>query len=138
VLGSLASAPLPPVRLASEEELRAAAASALLVDRIGRFVAWLGEGRRLTQAGNLAVADGKELLGVLGVADVADARVQERLPDSGTRDLLVALYQADEPVPLGDLAASAWEDVERVFDLGEDPRQLEFPNLLRAVRKSFR
>ena len=217
VLESLASAPLPPVRLAPEEELRAAAGSAPLVARLGRFVAWLGEGRRLTQAGNLTVADGKELLGVLGIADVTDARVQERLArvrsaadlaeiglvtslatraglarvrrgrlvstrrgrslagqplevwervlealadlgplgvdwagawrpfwveflDSGTRDLLVALYQADEPVPLEDLAASAWEEVERVFDLGEDPRQLELwrTGVARDVERSVR
>src|ERR687897_1641442 len=217
VLESRASAPLPPVRLAPEEELRAAAGSAPLVARLGRFVAWLGEGRRLTQAGNLTVADGKELLGVLGIADVTDARVQERLArvrsaadlaeiglvtslatraglarvrrgrlvstrrgrslagqplegwergleapadlgplgvdwagawrpfwveflDSGTRDLLVALYQADEPVPLEDLAASAWEEVERVFDLGEDPRQLELwrTGVARDVERSVR
>ncbi len=217
VLESLASAPLPPVRLASEEELRAAAGSAPLLVRLGRFVAWLGEGHRLTQAGNLTVADGKELLGVLGVVDVTDAGVQERLArvrsaadlaeiglvmslakraglarvrkgrlvrtrrgrslavqpldvwervlealadlgplgvdwaggwrpfwveflDSGTRDLLVALYQADEPVPLDDLAASAWEEVERVFDLGEDPRQLELwrNGVVRDVERSVR
>jgi hypothetical protein len=217
VLESPASAPLPPVRLASEEELRAAAGSAPLLVRLGRFVAWLGEGRRLTQAGNLTVADGKELLGVLGVVDVTDAGVQERLArvrsaadlveiglvtslakraglarvrrgrlvstrrgrrlagqplevwegvlealadlgplgvdwagawrpfwveflDSGTRDLLVALYQADEPVPLDDLAASAWEEVERVFDVGEDPRQLELwrNGVARDVERSVR
>jgi hypothetical protein len=202
VLEPVPPPPFPPVRLAPEEELAAAAASSLLVQRLGRFVAWLGEGRRLTQAGNLTVADGKELLGVLGVTEVTDPRTQERLRrvrssadiaevgfltglakgaglarprrgrlvstkrgrtlagqplevweqvlevltdlgplgaawqggwrpfwveflDRGTRDLLVALYRAGEPVPLDDLAASAWDDVDRAFDLGDDPSKLE-------------
>jgi len=59
----------PPVRLSPEAELAAAAAAAPAVERLRRFMAWLGPGRKLTQTGRLTLADGKDLLGVLGTDD---------------------------------------------------------------------
>jgi hypothetical protein len=59
----------PPVELPPVEQLQEAAATAPTVRRLRALVEWAGEGRRLTPAGNLTVADGKELAGLLGLAD---------------------------------------------------------------------
>ena len=58
-----------PVELAPLPELQAAAAAAPTVRRLRALVAWLGEGRKLTAAGNLTLADGKELARLLGLVD---------------------------------------------------------------------
>jgi hypothetical protein len=59
----------PPVELAPLPELRAMAAAAPTVRRLRALVEWLGEGRKLTAAGNLTPADGKELARLLGLVD---------------------------------------------------------------------
>jgi hypothetical protein len=59
----------PPVELAPLPQLQAAAAAAPTVRRLRALVEWLGEGRKLTGAGNLTLADGKELARLLGLAD---------------------------------------------------------------------
>ncbi|HYT26090.1 MAG TPA: hypothetical protein VEP73_06380 [Actinomycetota bacterium] len=69
---------LPPVWLPTGAELAGAAAAAPAVERLHRFVAWLGTGRKLTQSGRLTLADGKELVGVLGTGDVVDPRIGDR------------------------------------------------------------
>jgi hypothetical protein len=58
-----------PVELAPLPQLQAAAAAAPTVRRLRALVEWLGEGRKLTGAGNLTLADGKELARLLGLAD---------------------------------------------------------------------
>jgi Plasmid pRiA4b ORF-3-like protein len=58
-----------PVELAPLLELQAAAAAAATVRRLRALVEWLGEGRKLTAAGNLTLADGKELARLLGLED---------------------------------------------------------------------
>jgi hypothetical protein len=63
---------LPPVRLATEAELAAAADAALAVERLRRFTRWVGQGRKLTQKGRLTLADGKALVELLGTADTVD------------------------------------------------------------------
>jgi Plasmid pRiA4b ORF-3-like protein len=60
---------VPPVELAPLPQLRAAAAAAPTVRRLRALVEWLGAGRRLTAAGNLTLADEKELTRLLGLAD---------------------------------------------------------------------
>ena len=59
----------PPVELAPLPRLQAAAAAAPTVRRLQALVEWLGEGRKLTAAGNLTPADGKELARLLGLED---------------------------------------------------------------------
>jgi hypothetical protein len=66
---------LPPVRLPSEGELAAAADAAPVVERLRRFTAWVGEGRKLTQKGRLTIADGKALVTLLGTGDRVDPLV---------------------------------------------------------------
>ena len=68
-----------PVELAPLPELQAAAAAAPTVRRLRALVEWLGEGRRLTAAGNLTLADGKELARLLGLVD------PDRLAGPGVR-----------------------------------------------------
>ena len=65
----LAPARFTAVELAPLRELQVAAAAAPTVRRLRALVGWLGEGRRLTSAGNLTLADGKELARLLGLVD---------------------------------------------------------------------
>jgi hypothetical protein len=58
-----------PVELAPLPQLQAAAAAAPTVRRLRALVEWLGEGRKLTAAGNLRLADAKELARLLGLED---------------------------------------------------------------------
>jgi len=59
----------PPVELPPPEALQEAATTAPTVRRLRALAEWVGEGRKLTPNGNLTVADGKELAGLLGLAD---------------------------------------------------------------------
>jgi hypothetical protein len=62
----------PPVRLAPQAELVAAADAAPAVERLRRFTSWVGQGRKLTQKGRLTLADAKALVELLGTADKVD------------------------------------------------------------------
>ncbi len=74
VLGSM-----PPVVLAPEDELRALAADAVLVRRLAALVGYVGAGCAVTDRGNLKLADGKELVGVLGTDDRFDEQIGDRV-----------------------------------------------------------
>jgi hypothetical protein len=67
---------LPPVRLPSQDELAPAAEATPAIERLRRFIAWVGEGsgngRKLTQKGRLTLADGKALVELLGTGDRTD------------------------------------------------------------------
>lgn len=60
----------PPVRLAPEDELAAAARVAPAMARLAAFVAWVGDGRPLDDDGELIPADAEALAGVLGLDPV--------------------------------------------------------------------
>jgi hypothetical protein len=80
-----------PVEVAPPPVLRAAAASAPTVQRLRALVDWLGEGHKLTAAGNLRLADGEELARLLGLVDpdrLADLRVRSARDIAGL-ELLV-------------------------------------------------
>jgi len=64
--------PLPPVVLAPQAELEAAAAESRTLGRIARLVEYVGAGRALTQKGNLKLADGKQLVALLDTGDEFD------------------------------------------------------------------
>jgi Plasmid pRiA4b ORF-3-like protein len=90
-LPELAAPELPPVELAPLEELQAAAAAAPTLRRLRALVEWLGEGRKLTAAGNLTLADGRELAGLLGLVDpdrLAGMRVRSSRDIAGLELLL--------------------------------------------------
>jgi hypothetical protein len=69
----------PPVELPTVAELREAAAGVKILRGLRTLVEWVGEGRKLTAGGNLTVADGKELAGLLGMVD------PDQLPDLRVR-----------------------------------------------------
>jgi hypothetical protein len=58
---------LPPVSLATTDELTTLAAAAPLATRLRTFVAWVGTGRILTSTKRLRIADAKELADLLDV-----------------------------------------------------------------------
>ena len=57
---------LPPVVLAPEDEVRAAAGETVVVQQVRDLVGFVGNGRKLTDKGNLILADGKALQTLLG------------------------------------------------------------------------
>jgi hypothetical protein len=67
--------PLPVVALADDVTLAESAAQALALVRILRFVDWVGTGRALTATGRLRLADARELISVLNLADVIDPQI---------------------------------------------------------------
>lgn len=71
--------PLPPVTLPSPEELEAAALGSLGLSRLRRLVEFVGDGRPLTDRGNLKVADGKALIEILGTDDLLGPPVRGEL-----------------------------------------------------------
>ncbi len=82
ILGALPGLPplpaLPPVVLAPRSELEAAARAAVLLERVRRFVRYVGAGRELTGTGNLRLADGRELVALLETGDVIDPVIGDR------------------------------------------------------------
>lgn len=58
----------PPVVLAPTDELERAAVASPIVARLSAFVRAIGKGRKLTQQGNLTLADGRALVESLGRA----------------------------------------------------------------------
>ncbi len=70
--------PLPPVALAPTNELTRAAEDAALLRRVGMFVEYVGDGRALTDNGNLRLADARELIELLGTGDRMDPQFSDR------------------------------------------------------------
>ncbi|MEV0614765.1 hypothetical protein AB0I81_15655 [Nonomuraea sp. NPDC050404] len=69
-IGEERAFPQPPVRLPSASELTAAAASSRTVQRLITLADWVGkDGRALTGAGNLRVADAVEVSALLGTGE---------------------------------------------------------------------
>lgn len=66
--------------LSEDDTLTAAAQATPLVRQLGAFVEWVRKGHKLTQAGNLQVADGKALVEVLGTGDTVDPRTGGHAP----------------------------------------------------------
>ncbi|MGF1618766.1 MAG: hypothetical protein ACFCU2_13335 [Acidimicrobiia bacterium] len=60
---------LPPISLPPDEELAAAAASSVWVDRVRKLMGYIGEGRAVTARGNLKLVDGPPLIEALGTND---------------------------------------------------------------------
>ncbi|MDP8932524.1 MAG: hypothetical protein M3O70_29235, partial [Actinomycetota bacterium] len=70
---------LRPVALPQPDELEAAARASPALQRLGRFAQYAGEGRPLTQRGNLRLADARELVEILDTHDQVDERIGERV-----------------------------------------------------------
>ena len=78
-LGADLVAPLPPIALPPTEELESAARHAVWFTRLQRLVRYVGEGRPLTERGNLKLADGKTLVDVLETGDRFDEEIGGRV-----------------------------------------------------------
>lgn len=61
------------------DDLEAAADKAELTGQIRSFMAWLGEGRKLTQTGRIGLADARHLVEVLGTGDTIDPEIGARV-----------------------------------------------------------
>jgi Plasmid pRiA4b ORF-3-like protein len=64
---------------ASSPELTGAADQAKLTGQIREFLAWLGDGRKLTQTGRIGLADARHLVGLLGTGDTIDEKIGDRV-----------------------------------------------------------
>jgi hypothetical protein len=71
--------PLPPIVLPPTEELESAARQAFWFTRLQRLVRYVGEGRPLTERGNLTLADGKALVDLLETDDRFDEKIGGRV-----------------------------------------------------------
>jgi hypothetical protein len=63
----------------SEDDLAAIAASAPALQQVTALTRWVGEGRKLTQTGQLTVADARHLVGLLDTGDEIDPVIGERV-----------------------------------------------------------
>jgi hypothetical protein len=63
----------------SEDDLATAAASASALRQVTAFTRWVGEGRKLTQTGQLTMADARHLVGLLNTGDEIDPVIGERV-----------------------------------------------------------
>ncbi len=60
-------------------DLEAAAEKTELTGQIRAFMAWLGQGRKLTQTGRIGLADARHLVELLGTADKIDPEIGSRV-----------------------------------------------------------
>lgn len=58
---------------------QAAAESAELTSQIRSFLAWVGEGRKLTQTGRVGLADARNLVELLSTGDTIDPKIGDRV-----------------------------------------------------------
>lgn len=69
---------LAPVALPADEEVAASRAAAPVLAMFAELAAFVDTGRRLTQKGNLNLADARALVERLGTGDVVDERIGQR------------------------------------------------------------
>jgi hypothetical protein len=60
-------------------DLEAAAKNAPLYSQVRSLLAWLGEGRKLTQTGRIGLADARYLVEFLGTGDQIDPEIGDRV-----------------------------------------------------------
>lgn len=69
---------LPPVVLPNDAEITASKEAAPILALFGAFATYVGEGRKLTQTGNLTLADARALVELLGTGDAMDQQIGDR------------------------------------------------------------
>lgn len=74
----LSGAAVPPITLPDDATLAAVALESSAMTQLVRFLHWIGDGRALTDRGNLKRADGRDLIGLLGTADRFDETIGDR------------------------------------------------------------
>ena len=69
---------LPPVPMPGDDVVARSKASAPIVALFAALAGYVGDGRKLTQTGNLTLADARALVDLLGTGDRMDERIGER------------------------------------------------------------
>jgi len=69
---------LPPVALPGEAEIADSKAAAPILPLFAAFAQFVGEGRKLTQTGNLTLADARVLVDRLATGDAMDQKIGDR------------------------------------------------------------
>jgi hypothetical protein len=71
--------PLPPIDLPPTDQLEAAAAGSSALSRLTAFTRFFDRPRKLTQKGQITLADGKQLAALLGLAREFDPKVRDKV-----------------------------------------------------------
>jgi hypothetical protein len=74
----------------------AAAENAALIGQAHSFLAWIGDGRKLTQTGRLGLADARHLVESLGTGDTFDPKIGDRVFKTKSSEQLVNLNRIVE------------------------------------------
>jgi hypothetical protein len=74
----------------------AAAENAVLIGQVRSFLAWIGDGRKLTQTGRLGLADARHLVESLGTGDTFDPKIGDRVFKTKSSEELVNLNRLVE------------------------------------------
>ena len=69
---------LPPVSMPDDADVVASRAAAPILAMFASFAGFVGAGRKLTQTGNLTLADARALVDLLGTGDAMDERIGDR------------------------------------------------------------
>ncbi|MGH9113171.1 MAG: hypothetical protein ACRDZN_12890 [Acidimicrobiales bacterium] len=69
---------LPPVAMPDDAAVAASKATAPILAMFAALADFVGDGRKLTQTGNLTLADARELVDLLGTGDAMDPRIGDR------------------------------------------------------------
>ncbi len=77
--GGASIRPLPPIALLPVEELESAARDTVWFERLRRLVGYVGDGRPLTDKGNLKLTDGKALVDLLETGDRFDEQIGDQV-----------------------------------------------------------
>lgn len=72
------TSPLPAVMVPDEHQARASAAQSRLIAQARLLVDFVGDGRKLTQTGNLTLTDARQLVSLLDTGDRIDETIGER------------------------------------------------------------
>jgi hypothetical protein len=84
---------LPPVAVPSDDELAASREAAPILAMFRDFAAYVGPGRKLTQKGNLSLADARALVDLLGTGDLMDEKIGDHTFRTTSSDNLYHLRQ---------------------------------------------
>jgi|GEM_PF-768866 len=69
---------LPAIAVPADDDVRRSKAAAPILATFAALARYVGDGRKLTQKGNIALADAKALVEVLGTGDPVDEQIGER------------------------------------------------------------
>jgi len=84
---------LPPIPIPDDDEVAASIAAAPVLRMLAEFAAFFSPDRKLTQKGNITLADARELVGLLGANDVVDEVIGDHTFRTTTSDDLLGLRQ---------------------------------------------